>query len=60
MKLAYNEDSEKYYVSIELCINGIISVNMSVCHYHNFLYLISLGNESCFKEEADEAVRILA
>ena len=57
--MAYNEDSEQYYVSIELCVNGI-SVNMSVCHDHHLLYLISLGNESCVKEEADEAVWILA
>lgn len=34
---------------------------MSVClYYHNLLYLIHLGNESSFKEEADEAVWIFA
>lgn len=59
VKLAYNEDSEEHYVSQKIKLYW--RIYMSVClYYHNLFYLIHLGNESSFKEEADEAVWIFA
>lgn len=62
VKLAYNEDSEKYYVSFNATSTELLfflKKKKSICKSYKS-FLLYLGNESCLQKEADETVWIFA
>lgn len=59
VKLAYNEDSEQYYVRFTTA-SAELARRFEKKLLFLILFLLYLGNESCLQEEADEAVWIFA